>query len=359
METWQNDLKESLRSIDEIKERFAFFVSEKCEKVLENHPIRITPHTASLIDWKNPNDPLLKMVLPTSNEHHVYSEELDDPIGDQIHSPVPFMTHRYTNRVLIHTTTACAQNCRFCFRRCRKKELVMTPQDFTTILRYIEKHSEITEVIFSGGDPFMLVDHLLEGLLDQLHRCSQIEQIRFHTRLPVVLPTRFTETLLGLLKKQGDQKRVSVVVHINHAQELSDEVVGVLQALQEVVMELKTQTVLLKGVNDSVDTLSQLFDRLNDLDIPPYYLHQLDLAKQTNHFRVSLETGKEIMQALKQKNPNTPLPKYVLDIPSGGGKIPVESDQVVRCENGRYELTDRFGEKHLYQEPILISNETC
>lgn len=351
MEAWQQDMQNSIRSLEDLQERFSFSVKEEVVKAIASHPLLITEHTASLIDWSNEHDPLLKMSLPTSLEHNSVSSEMEDPIGDGEHSPVPFLTHRYEDRVLIHATTACAQNCRFCFRRCRKKEAVLKPENMHQIVAYLESQPQVTEAIFSGGDPWMLTDELLHDLLKHITAIDHIKQVRFHTRLPIVLPSRITPSLLALLATQKETHEVSVVVHLNHKAELDKSVIAALKDLQQVVSEVKVQTVLLKGVNDSLGDLSGLYQTLHKINIPPYYLHQLDLAKHTNHFRAPIKKGKILMMELKTKHPNLPLPTYVLDIPGGGGKIPILSQQVKEVTDGTFHLTDRFGNTHLYTEP--------
>jgi lysine 2,3-aminomutase len=323
LEQWQIDLQNCVRTIEEL-ERFIPITNRKhIREVIANMRLAITPHTLGLIDFHNPNDPLLLMSVPNERELILSADELDDPIGDEIHSPISFLTHRYPDRVLVHATFFCAQFCRFCFRRFKTGGATPGPaeRDVDRIIEYLHDHPEVEEVILTGGDPFTLLDRQIDDWLKRLREIQSVRRIRFHTRVPVTLPSRVTDSLVGIIKARMDNTHpIYVVTHFNHPREIAPENVTAIAKLVDAGIVVRNQGPLLKGVNDNPDTLARLYKKLVDIRVVPYYLHQLDLAKGTSHFRVPIERGLTIMSALRNNITGIALPRYVLDVPGGKGK---------------------------------------
>jgi lysine 2,3-aminomutase len=356
MDIWQQQLQQSITSLAQLSEVLLYPLSPGAMEALTRTKLLITPHTLSLIDKSDPQCPIARMCVPHEREVQVREEELVDPIGDDAYTQVPHLVHRYQDRVLVQVSYACAQQCRFCFRR--EKTGCPTPgprdEDFIKMANYLREHPEVKEVILSGGDPLLLSDARLNFILSLFASVETVERLRIHTRMPAVLPSRLTEELLSVFAAQ--QKELTIVTHFNHPKELAQETVQVLRALKHVGVRLKNQSVLLAGVNDKPEILQALFEALRNAQVELYYLHQLDLALGTNQFRVPIVRGKEIMKELRTKFSVGVLPVYVLDIPGGGGKIPIESELVSLQHPGIYELTDRFGNKTVYKEPKNTEN---
>lgn len=294
------------------------------------------------IDWNNPNDPLAKMVVTSDLEHDVKEYEMKDPIGDRSHEAVPGVIHRHRDRCLLMLTNVCAVHCRFCFR---KSLLDGNKVDFQKSIEYIRQHDEIWEVILSGGDPFMFTDHFMELVIKKLREINHVKMIRFHTRTPVVYPAWVTDNLVSILKKAAPY---SVVFHINHAAEITPDFCRVVESLQKSGAMLLSQTVLLKGVNDDVQVLSNLFKSLVEIGIKPYYLHHLDPAAGTHHFRISVAAGKALYEKLQRTISGLCIPEYVLDVPGGYGKIPVTS---FIEKDGTYHAVNGEGKSVTYRDP--------
>ncbi len=354
METWQRELRQCIRTFDQLEQRIPTMSRERMREVLANMRLSITPHTASLIRFDDPSDPLFLMSVPQERELSVTPEELVDPIGDEAKSPVPFLTHRYADRVLIYATFSCSHYCRFCFRRFKTGQATPgpSPEDMNRIGAYLSGHPEVDEVILTGGDPLTLLDGQIEQWLVRLRAIPSIKRIRFHTRVPVNLPSRITDALVATLRRHQDATRpIFVVTHFNHPREIADQNVEAIARLVDAGIVVRNQSVLLKGVNDDADTLSELFKRLTDIRVVPYYLHQLDLARGTGHFRVPIERGIELMRSLQGRTTGIALPRYMLDLPGGHGKIPIGHPYLRRKPDGTYEATAPDGRTLTYREP--------
>lgn len=354
METWQRELQQCIRTFDQLEKRVPVENRDRMREVLSNMRLSITPHTASLIRFDDPNDPLFLMSVPQERELNVTPEELIDPIGDETRSPVPFLTHRYADRVLIYATFSCSHYCRFCFRRFKTGQANPgpSPADTDRIVAYLSEHPEVDEVILTGGDPLTLLDAQVESWLARLRSVPSIRRVRFHTRVPVNLPSRITDSLVGVLRRSQDATHpIFVVTHFNHPREIADENITAVAKLVDAGIVVRNQSVLLKDVNDDADTLGELFKRLADVRVVPYYLHQLDLARGTGHFRVPIEKGIELMRALQGRTTGIALPRYMLDLPGGHGKIPVGYPYLTRQPDGSYLATAPGGERLAYREP--------
>lgn len=286
-----------------------------------DHPFRLLVpyYYLDLIHWEDPQDPLAKMVLISDLENDVREYEHNDPIGDRPHEPVAGIIHRHRDRCLLMLTNSCAVHCRFCFR---KNLLEDNRADFAKSIQYIRDHEEIWEVILSGGDPFTFTDHFTQLVLNALRTIRHVKMMRFHTRTPAVYPKRVTEAFSAIL---GSAKPITVVIHINHPREITPDFCHAVTLLQKSGVLLLSQSVLLKGVNDSTQTLATLFKSLVEIGIKPYYLHHLDPALGTHYFRLSVNEGKALYQALQQSLSGLCIPQYVIDVPGGHGKVPVFS----------------------------------
>ncbi len=295
------------------------------ERVAERYAIAITPDVMDLIDRADANDPIARQYVPDVREAITTEEERADPIGDDTHSPVKGIVHRYPDRVLLKPTHACAVYCRFCFRR----EMVgpggaaLDKDELDAAIAYIAATPAIREAILTGGDPLVLSARRLRDLVERLSAIDHLDWLRVHTRIPVADPSRVTNDLVAALKAG---KTLWVAVHVNHARELTPEALAACAKLADAGIPLIGQTVLLKGVNDNADTLDELFRALTKNRIKPYYLHQGDLAPGTSHFRATIAQGQNLMRELRGRLSGLAQPTYVLDIPGGAGKIPVGPD---------------------------------
>lgn len=355
-EAWQIDLQNCVRTLEELERYIPIQNKERMREVLANMRLSITPHTLKLIDFNNPADPILLMSVPQERELTFSPEELIDPIGDEVKSPIPFLTHRYPDRVLIYATFFCSLFCRFCFRRSKTGEASPGPakDDMDNIIDYLHEHPEVEEVILTGGDPLTLLDFQIEDWLCRLRAVPSVRRIRFHTRVLVNLPSRVTDNLLSIFKRYMDSTHpIFIVTHFNHPNEIAPENIAAVARLVDSGIVVRNQGPLLKGVNDDPAILEELFKRLTDIRVVPYYLHQLDLARGTNHFRVPIEEGIEIMKKLQGKVTGIALPRYMLDLPGGQGKIPLIHQYAKKSSGSDWEIEGSLGSKVKYHEPDI------
>ncbi|MEI6789652.1 MAG: KamA family radical SAM protein [Myxococcaceae bacterium] len=309
-------------------------------------PLQITPHYLSLIDPKNPNDPLRLQVIPQQAEFDPVDLERRDPLGEEDHEVVPHLVHRYPDRVLLLITDRCAAYCRFCTRK-RWVGQGPTPkiEHFNQAINYLAEHTEIKEVIISGGDSLLISDDKIEKLLQKIKAIPSIEVVRFHTRMLTFSPKRITDQLVNILKKYPP---VYIVGHFNHAQEISTETEIAISKLVENGICVLNQTVLLKNINNTQEILTNLFRRLTRLRVRPYYLHQCDIAPGTQQFRVPLEEALKLVQSLRGHISGLCLPTFVIDIPGGFGKVPLFPNPIV-AQNSEFVTLEGFaGERAEY-----------
>ncbi|MFO1111084.1 MAG: lysine-2,3-aminomutase-like protein [Bradyrhizobium sp.] len=327
------------------------------EEVAARYAIAVTPEIAALIDPDDSADPIARQFVPSAQELVAAPEENADPIGDEAHSPVTGIVHRYPDRVLFKLVHVCAVYCRFCFRREMVgpgKANALSDDAYLTALAYIRDHSEIWEVILTGGDPLMLSPRRLAEIMADLAAIDHVRIIRIHTRVPVADSVRVNADMVSALKVSG--ATTWVAVHANHASEFSDAARGACARLADAGIPLVSQSVLLRGVNDDAAALEALMRAFVENRIKPYYLHHGDLAPGTAHLRTTLEHGQELMRALRGRVSGLCQPEYVLDIPGGHGKAPVgpsylsqpESPQRDNLFEPRYRVVDYCGEVHLY-----------
>lgn len=282
-------------------------------------PLNLPLRLAEKITKKTLDDPILKQFLPTVEENKKHAHFVEDPVGDNKVLNERKLLKKYSGRVLILATSACVMNCRFCFRQ--NFDYETTRKSYTEELKLIASDPSIKEVILSGGDPLALSNNALKELFHELDAIPHVKRIRLHTRLPLGIPERIDEGFVHLLGHA--KKQVWLALHINHVKELDETVLAHLNLLQRIGIPILTQTVLLKGINDSVSALKMLFENLVDHGIMPYYLHQLDRVKGTQHFEVSEEKGKKLIHQLTRELSGYAVPKYVKEIPGEASKTPI------------------------------------
>ena len=317
--------------------------------VAERYAIGITPAVLDLIDPDNPADPIARQFVPTPAELVTTPDERADPIGDFTHAPATGIVHRYPDRVLLKAVHVCPVYCRFCFRR----EMVgpqglgtLTGAELDAAIAYIADHTEIWEVILTGGDPLVLSPRRVRDLMERLAGIEHIKIVRFHTRVPVVEPERIDADMVAALTASG--KTTYLAVHANHPREFSPAAKAGFKRLFEGGIALISQTVLLKGVNDDVETLSELMRGFVENRIKPYYLHHPDLAPGTGHFRVSIAEGQALVASLRGRISGLCQPTYVLDIPGGHGKAEIGASAISGTD-GCFTVRDWLGAEHDYR----------
>jgi lysine 2,3-aminomutase len=306
----------------------------------------------SLIDPADPADPIARQFLPSLEELNTLAQELADPIGDEAHAPVPGIVHRHPGRVLFKAVSACPVYCRFCFRRETVgpgRDNMLSPAGFEAALAYIAAHPEIREVILTGGDPFILSPRRIEEISTRLAAISHVKIVRWHTRVPLTDPARISDELVAALHAAGATSWIAI--HANHAREFGPEAQRAIARLADAGIPLVSQSVLLKGVNDTVEALAALMRGFAENRIKPYYLHHPDLAPGTSHFRPAITEGLALMQALRKTLSGLEMPAYMLDIPGGFGKVPLESDHLEIGESG-IRVRDANGIWHPYRDHI-------
>ena len=324
--------------------------------VAAHYAMAITPALYDLIEANDPHDPIARQFVPSADELARSPDEIADPIGDARHSPVPGIVHRHADRVLLKLTHLCPVYCRFCFRRetvgPENGRSPSKPQ-IEAALGYIAEHKEIWEVILTGGDPFVLTPRKLAEVSARLGAIGHVKIVRWHTRMPIADPDAITPALIAALKRTG--KTTFAVIHANHPRELSASARAACARLTGAGISLLSQSVLLKGVNDNIETLESLMRALAEAGVKPYYLHHADLAPGTAHFRTTVEKGRGLMRALHARASGLCLPRYVLDIPGGHSKAGLEAADA-ECEGegdsdspSGYYVRDSGGGRHFYR----------
>jgi len=295
------------------------------DRVVKRYPMRVNPYFLSLIDREG--DAIWKQCIPDIRELED-EDGLIDPLNEEGDSPVPGLTHRYPDRVLFLVSNRCAMYCRFCTRKRRVgdpfKEITM--EQILRGVEYIKEHTEVRDVILSGGDPLLLNDNELEFILRELRKIRHLEIIRIGTRVPCTLPQRITPILCDILKKYHP---LYINIHFNHPREITSESRKACEMLANAGIPLGSQTVLLKGVNDDPDVVKELMQKLLRMRVRPYYIFQCDLTKGTKHFRTPIKDGLKIIENLRGHTSGLCVPHYVIDAPGGGGKIPISPNYVV------------------------------
>lgn len=324
--------------------------ADQIKQCLKNFRMAITPYYFSLMDPDNPDCPIRKQAIPSIQELNKSSCDLDDPLHEEEDSPVPGLTHRYPDRVLLLVTDQCSMYCRHCTRRrmAGQTDKALPLNRFKLALDYIRSNPQIRDVLISGGDPFTLSDERLEYILANLRAIPHVEIIRIGTRTPVVLPMRITHHLIGILQRF---QPLWINTHFNHPKELTPEARKALNKLADAGIPLGNQSVLLKGINDCPVIMKKLVHELVKCRVRPYYLYQCDLSSGIEHFRTSVSTGLEIIEMLRGHTSGFAVPTFVVDAPGGGGKIPLQPNYLISQANDKVILRNYEGVISVYQEP--------
>jgi lysine 2,3-aminomutase len=344
----------TLRSIAQLRDAGLVSAAQTAalERVAARYAVAITPEMADLIDRDDPNDPVARQFIPDPAELDARPPERADPIGDDAFSPVEGIVHRYPDRVLLKLVHTCPVYCRFCFRR----EMVgpngrggLTGKKRQAAYQYIRRHPEIWEVILTGGDPLVLPASHLRTVVRTLAGIDHVKILRIHTRVPAVAPERITAEMVAALGAPG--KTTYVALHANHPRELSPVARAACARIVDAGIPMLSQTVLLHGVNDDIETLSALMRAFVECRVKPYYLHHADLAPGTGHLRTSIETGQDLMRQMRGRFSGLCQPTYMLDIPGGAGKVPIGPSYVATTGAGTekdYEVRAINGGLHAY-----------
>lgn len=349
---WRWQMRHRLTRLDQFEKLIRLTEEERRGLILasEKFSVAVTPHFAALIDPEDPNCPLRLQVVPRDAELLVSPDDMEDPCGEDNDTVVEGLVHRYPDRVLFLVLDTCAAYCRYCTRSrlVSQGELEPLGRRVDAALEYLKQHTEIRDVLISGGDPLLMSDASLDKLLGRLRDIPHIEFVRLGTRIPGFLPQRITPELVRVLRKH----RAWLSVHFCHARELSPEVAEACDLLADGGVPLGSQTVLLRGVNDSVEELRELFHGLLQLRIRPYYLYQADPVVGTGHLRTSIERGLELMDQLRGHTTGYAVPTYVVDAPGGGGKVPLQSRTIVSYDDGVVQLRNWSGKTYSYHDPV-------
>jgi lysine 2,3-aminomutase len=362
MADW-NDAKWQLRnrvdSLTELESHLNLTQEERAGVLLAGNKLAmsITPHFFNLIDRDNPDCPIRRQVIPRIEEGWNAPEELSDPCGEDSHMPVPGLVHRYPDRVLFLVTDRCASYCRYCTRS-RVVSGVGEQQletQWEPAFKYLEEHTEIRDVLLSGGDPLLFSDDRLDKLLTRLRSIPHLQFLRIGSRIPIFLPQRITPALCEMLKKHHP---LFISVHTNHPRELTSEVRDALGRLADAGIPLGNQSVLLRGVNDSVEVQKALVHKLLMCRVRPYYLYQCDLINGSSHLRTPVADGVAIIEGLRGHTTGYAVPQFVIDGPGGGGKIPINPNYLIDHSPGRVTLRNYEGEAFEYPDPSQISQSS-
>jgi len=360
---WKWQLRHSIRTIEDFENimdiRFERSEREMMQKTLEKFPMAITPYYASLIDRQNlKEDPVFMQSFCSVEELNIDTWDMADPLSEDHDSPVHSITHRYPDRVLFHVSSMCAMYCRHCTRK-RKvgdKDTIPSGEVLRNGLQYIREHTEVRDVLISGGDPLMLSDESLKWLLDEITSINHVEIVRIGTRMPVVLPYRITDRLAEILSKYDN---LWINTHFNHPREITESAVTALKKLTRSGIPLGNQTVLLAGVNDCPLIMKSLMHKLVRNRVRPYYIYQCDLSEGLSHFRTPVSKGIEIIELLRGHTSGLAVPTYVIDAPGGGGKIPVSPNYLVSWSAGKVILRNYEGIICTYKEPDSYTPVYC
>jgi lysine 2,3-aminomutase len=322
---------------------------DELARVAERYAVSLTPEVVDLIDPADPDDPIARQFIPDPRELERAAGERIDPIGDDAHSPVEGIVHRYPDRVLLKLVHVCPVYCRFCFRREMVgpgKRARLSRAALDAAIDYVRAHPEIWEVILTGGDPLILSSRRLREVMRALYAIEHVKVLRVHSRIPALDPKRITPDLVRALKSSG--KAIYVVLHANHPREMTARARAACARIIDSGIPMLSQTVLIRGVNDDAATLAGLMRALVECRIKPYYLHHGDLAPGTAHLRTTIDEGQALMRALHGRNSGLCQPTYVLDIPGGHGKSPIGPNYLHGGPETAIEVEDFRGCRHSY-----------
>ena len=354
---WRWQLSHRLNTLDELSS-IINLTPEEIEGIRSHHfRVDITPYFASLIDPDDPNCPIRRQVIPTGQELVAFDGMVVDSLNEDGHSPVPGLVHRYPDRALMLVTTQCASYCRYCTRSriVGDAGAQFSRGDYDRQIAYIAATPAIRDVLLSGGDPLLLPQKVLEDILRRLRVIEHVEIIRIGSRVPVFMPQRITPELVDMLRQFHP---LWMNIHFNHAAELTPEVSLALACLADAGIPLGGQTVLLAGINDSVEVMKELVHKLVRNRVQPYYLYQCDLVEGAGHFRTTVSKGIEIIEGLRGHTSGYAIPTYVVDAPGGGGKVPVMPQYLISQAPGKVVLRNFEGFITTYDEPSGYTGHT-
>jgi lysine 2,3-aminomutase len=357
---WKWQLKNRITTLAGLEQHLKLSPEERAGVLLSGNKLAlaVTPHYFNLIDPADPGCPIRRQIIPHVGEGTVSPSEMADPCGEDDHMPVPGLVHRYPDRVLFLVTDRCASYCRYCTRSrvvsgAGEQEF---RTDFDQAIAYLEKHPEVRDVLLSGGDPLLFSDEKLDALLTRLRAIPHLEFLRIGTRVPIFLPQRITPELCAMLRKHHP---LWMSVHTNHPRELTTEVRDALGMLADHGVPLGNQSVLLRGVNDSLPVMGSLVRKLLRCRVRPYYLYQCDLIRGSAHLRAPVAKGIEIIEGLRGHTTGYAVPQFVIDAPGGGGKVPVNPGYVLFHDREKVVIRNFEGRVFEYPEvtretPVLV-----
>lgn len=355
---WKWQVKNRVETLEDLKKYVKLTPDEEngVKESLSTFRMAITPYYLSLINPDDPNCPIRRQCIPTAHETYISPADLDDPLGEDVYSPAPGLTHRYPDRVLMLITDMCSMYCRHCTRRrfSGQKDHELGKDRIDKCIEYIEKTPVVRDVLLSGGDALMVSDERLEYIISRLRAIPHVEIIRIGTRVPVVCPQRITDDLCNMLKKYHP---IWVNTHFNHPYEITPESTDACAKLANAGIPLGNQSVLLRGVNDCVNIMLELVHGLVKIRVRPYYVYLCDLSVGLSHFRTTVSKGIEIMEGLRGHTSGFCIPTMVIDAPGGGGKIPVMPNYILSQAPGKVVIRNFEGVITTYTEPDDYKSE--
>ncbi|MBC8512196.1 MAG: KamA family radical SAM protein [Dehalococcoidia bacterium] len=356
---WRWQFRHRIHTVEELAELVPLTTREQAQikLVTTKYPLSVTPHYLSLINFNDPDDPIRKQAIPSFQEIALADIGLEDPLAEERDSVVPGLVHRYPDRVLMLLTNLCPMLCRHCTRKREWQHggWVRTPGEIETMLDYIRRNTGIRDVILSGGDPLTLSTHRLEWVISRLRQIEHVEIIRIGTRCPVVLPQRIDDELCDMLSKYG---AIWLNTHFNHPREVTPESALACDRLLRCGVPVNNQSVLLRGVNDTVETQTKLSHELLKIKVRPYYLFQCDEVQGTEHLRTPVETGIEILEGMRGHTSGLAIPTFVIDLPQGGGKIPLQPNYVLAQLGEEWILRNYQNRIFQYRNPRGLTSPT-
>lgn len=333
---WRWQFRNRITTVDQLDRILTLSEEDKAHisECLKTFRMAITPYYASLMSRTDVNCPIRRQAVPSFEETFVSDDDMADPLNELASSPAPCIVHRYPDRVLFLVTHQCSMYCRHCTRRrvVGEEDKAISEKDFIAAINYIKSNKNIRDVLISGGDPLTMSDEKIEKIISAVRRIEHVEIIRIGTRVPVVMPMRITIELTDMLKKYHP---IWINTHFNHPLEVTPDAVQACERIVNAGIPLGNQSVLLKGINDNSSVMKELLLKLVKARVRPYYLYQCDLSKGISHFRTTVETGVSIIQDLTGNISGYAVPKFVIDAPGGGGKIPINPGYVISMDDSK------------------------
>ncbi|MGM0410452.1 MAG: lysine 2,3-aminomutase [Bacillota bacterium] len=355
---WKWQVRNRITDVEELKKVVDLTEKEEEEitDVMGKLRMAITPYYASLMDPEDRNCPVRMQAVPTEKELNLGGADMEDPLHEDVDSPVDNLTHRYPDRVLLLITDQCSMYCRHCTRRrfAGQQDKAVPMDKIDNAIDYIREHEEVRDVLLSGGDALLISDDKLEEIIQKLYEIPHVEMIRIGSRTPVVMPQRITDDLVNMLKKYHP---IYVNVHFNHPKEITETSTKACAKLNDAGIPVGNQTVLLKGVNSQPKIMKKLMQKLLQIRVKPYYIYQCDLSQGIEHFRTPVSRGLEIMESLRGHTSGLAVPTFVVDAPGGGGKTPLSPNYLVSMSEGKIIMRNYEGKIFAYTEPGYDSDD--